>query len=161
MVELVFPGRTLTKPDDHDRTSKGDRLLPHNGKSIRIEVKSLQSGSVKRVGDDQWNGTFQCDASDCRPAKLPNGDVLKTTCLVLGAFDLLAVNLFEFGDKWRFAFVRPEDLPRSPCAKYTPEQRKHLLQTTPRITFPLRTPFQSEPWALLDAIVQEKAFGTR
>lgn len=48
MVELVFPGYTLTKPDDHDRTSKGDRLLEYKGQNIRIEVKSLQSADDAR-----------------------------------------------------------------------------------------------------------------
>jgi hypothetical protein len=42
-----------------------------------------------------------------------------TTNLVVGGFDLLAINLFEFGAEWRFAFAKNRDLPRSTFRKYT------------------------------------------
>jgi hypothetical protein len=86
---------------------------------------------------------------------LPNGDVIETTCLVVGEFDLLAINLFDFRQQSRFAFAKSTDLPRSPSRRYTPEQRQYLLQTTPKITWPLQPPYRDEPYGLLDELASE------
>ena len=82
----------------------------YQGTPIAVQVKSLQTNSVRRT-DKGYVGSFQCDASDKRPVRLPNGDVLQTTCLAVGGFDLVAVNLFEFGQQWRFAFAKNADPP--------------------------------------------------
>lgn len=74
---------------------------------------------------------------------------------MLGEFDLLAINLLDFGQQWRFAFVKNTDLPRSPYARYTAEQREHLLQTTPKISWPLQPPYRDEPFRLLDELASE------
>ena len=156
-VEMFFEAYHPAKPDDHDRSSKGDRIITYEGVSIRVEVKSLQSNSVRQTESGDYTGRFQCDASDSRMTTLQNGARLKTVCLAVGGFDLLAVNLFEFGQKWRFAFVHNFDLPRSTYRNYTPAQQRYLLQTTPKITWPLQPPYEPEPWALLDRIVREKS----
>jgi hypothetical protein len=79
----------------------------------------------------------------------------------MGILDLLAVNLFEFEQEWRFAFAKNRDLPRSRSSKYTPRQQKYLLATLMEITWPLKPPFQSEPFQLLDEIALEKAKGRK
>lgn len=152
LVRQWFAGYDLHKPDDHDRTRKGDRLITYKGHELSIEVKSLQSNSVVQTAGG-FNGTFQCDASDSRMVTFPDGTQVKTVCLIAGGFDLLAINLFEFGQQWRFAFVKNLDLPRSTFKKYTPYQQQYLLQTTPKIQWPLQPPFRDEPFALLDEIV--------
>lgn len=157
LVEMFFKSYNPTKPDDHDRASKGDRIITYKGVEVRVEVKSLQSNSVQRTPSGGYTGRFQCDASDSGMKTLPNGETLKTVCLVVGGFDLLAVNLFEFGQEWRFAFAHNSDLPRSKFRKYAPAQQEFLLQTTPPITWPLEPPYEREPWSLLDRIVREKA----
>ena len=91
---------------------------------------------------------------------MPNGRKIETTCLVVGEFDLLAVNLFQFEREWRFAFATNADLPGSRFSKYTPTERKYLLATLVEVTWPVKPPFQREPFKLLDEIVREKA-GTR
>ena len=90
-----------SKSDDHDRLQKGDRCITYKGKRLVIEVKSLQTRSVKNLGADRWLGKSQVDASDSREVIFPDGSTLKTTCLLRGEFDLLAVNCFAFGDQWR------------------------------------------------------------
>jgi hypothetical protein len=156
LVEMYFKDLSPEKPDDHDRRSKWDRSILYRSVRVRVEVKSLQTNSVQQTPGG-WKGRFQCDASDSRVVKLPNGRSLKTVCLVVGGFDLLAVNLFEFGQAWRFAFVHNFDLPRTKCRKYGRRERAYLLQTTPSITWPLAPPFEPEPWSLLDRIVREKS----
>src|ERR1035441_9706492 len=52
------------KDDDHDRKKKGDRRIVYKGKSLTIEIKSLQSAMVKKTGEDEWFGKAQVDASD-------------------------------------------------------------------------------------------------
>ncbi len=154
LMQKWFKEYPFKRYDDHDRTHKGDRWLTYRGRDFSIEVKSLQSNHVKRTPEG-WAGRFQVDASDCRTIDLPNGDSVQTTCLKVGEFDLVAVNLFEFGHEWRFAFAKNRDLPRSPSKKYTPEQRQFLLQTTPKITWPLAAPFRAEPFSLLDELASE------
>lgn len=146
----------VKKYDDHDRSKKGDLSVIYRDREILIEVKGLQTNSVEKTGDDSWTGTFQCDASDRREVTLPNGEKIKTTCLLAGEFDLLAVSLFQFGNRWRFAFASNSDLPRSAYSKYKPEIRPYLLKSNMKITWPLSPPWQKTPFPLLDRIVDKK-----
>lgn len=86
------------KDDDHDRMKKGDRRIIYKGRTILVEVKSLQTNSVKGFGDDTWQRKAQVDASDRRIVSLPDGSKLNTTCLLRDEFDVLAVNCFAFGE---------------------------------------------------------------
>jgi hypothetical protein len=139
------------KADDHDRKQKGDRVIGYKKRKYAIEVKSLQSTLIKY--DDQnsvWRGKTQVDASDRREIELPNGEIVNTTCLKIGEFDILAVNLFEFEQKWRFVFAKNSDLPRSKYKKYTEEQRSYLLATLIDVSWPPEPPFYSDLFDLLD-----------
>jgi hypothetical protein len=150
---------SLERYKNHDRTRAGDLGFRYKGVLVSVQVKSLQSSSVLKTKTG-YKGTFQCDASDRRLVRLPNGESVETTCLLVGGFDLLAVNLFEFGQEWRFAFAKNSDLPRTTSSKYTPEQRKFLLATSVRITWPLQPPFYEDPFTVLDTIVAEKSSKT-
>lgn len=147
--------RQLERFDNHDRTRPGDFGFLYQGRAISVQVKSLQSHSIRKTSQG-YIGTFQCDARDKRRVRLPNGQWVDTTCLVVGGFDLLAVNLFELEQTWRFAFARNTDLPRARSSRYTPEQRRYLLATTIRITWPLQPPFSDDPFPVLETIVAEK-----
>ena len=152
----------LHSPDDHDRELKADWIFEYEGEEILCEVKSLQSNSVKNFqtsnGDVEWSGKFQCDASDRREVALPNGETLETTCLVVGEFDILAINLFAFGQEWRWAFARNEDLPRTPYTGYTKDVRQHLIKGTMGITWPLQEdgPYYDNPWDVLALEVERR-----
>lgn len=139
---------------NHNRTHKADLVLTYKNAGVGVQVKSLQTNTVRKE-NGRWIGKFQCDASDSREVRLPNGDKITTTCLVVGEFDLLAVNLFEFNQEWRFAFARNKDLPRTTYSGYTPEQRKYLLSTMMDISWPLEKPFEPEPFRLLDQIAKK------
>lgn len=154
---LGHPGISeVGKADDHDRSKKGDRHILYKGADVVIEVKSLQTNTVRRLEDGTWYGKSQVDASDKRAVRLPSGKVLNTTCLVTGEFDLLAVNLFAFEEKWRFIFAKNDDLPRSTWRGYSPAQRKCLLSTLIEVTWPPKPPFYEDPFPLLDEIVRER-----
>lgn len=146
----------VSKIDDHSRTKKGDLILFYRQTNVHVEVKSIQTNSIRQRGA-HFVARFQCDASDRRRVRLPNGQEIETTCLVVGEFDLLAVNLFAFENRWVFAFARNLDLPRATSPKYTLEQQKFLLATQMEITLPLQPPYEPEPFRLLDEIVQDKS----
>lgn len=143
------------KYDDHDRTHKNDIAVSYKGHEFTFEVKSLQTNSIRKTGEFQ-TGNFQCDASDKRLVRLPNGETIETTCLLVGGFDLVAANLFTFREKWDFAFALNRDLPRSTSNKYTPKQQKYLLATSVKISWPLQAPFVTDPFVLLDTLISEK-----
>src|SRR3989338_165263 len=65
------------KYDDHDRSRKSDMVLTYKNTEISIEVKSLQSSTIKNE-NGIYTGKVQCDASDRRTIKLPNGKTLST-----------------------------------------------------------------------------------
>ena len=148
----------LHKSDNHDRARRGDLTFTYRGVEVTVEVKSLQPHSIRQT-EGGFTGKCQCDASDRRWVALPDGQRIETTCLVVGEFDLLAVNLFEFQQEWRFAFARNRDLPRSRFSKYTPAQRDQILATLVEVTWPLKPPFELEPFRLLDEIAAEKHTG--
>lgn len=145
----------VRKYDDHDRTRKSDIVFTYKGCDISVEVKSLQTSTIRKEGDT-YIGKTQCDASDKRPVKFPNGKILSTTCLLIGEFDLLAVNLFTFENKWNFIFSKNSDLPRSKYRKYTPAQRKYLISSLIEVSWPPKLPFTKDVFMLLDEIVKEK-----
>lgn len=152
--------RDIYKPDDHNRKRKGDLYIKYKGKEFRIEVKSLQTNDVQNLGGDNWVGKYQCDASDSREIGLPNGHVVKTTSLLVGEFDVVAVGLYQFGNTWRFAFAKNEELPRSKERKATKksssisaEDANYLIKGTLPITWPLKSPYTDDLFSLLDSML--------
>lgn len=103
---------SISKDDDHDRKKKGDLRVVYRGREFVVETKSLQTNSIKREGG-AFKGKAQCDASDRRLVNLPDGSSSSTTCLLVGEFDVLAVNVFGFFGEWQFVFALNEELPRS------------------------------------------------
>ncbi len=141
------------KDDDHDRRKKGDRRIVYKGHSFVVEAKSLQASSIEHK-DDGWFGKAQVDASDRREILLPSGDKVNTTLLLVGEFDILAVNVYPFEGKWDFVFASNQDLPRT--TRYTPAQRKYLLASLVPVTWPPRPPFVDNLYNLLDELVEER-----
>jgi hypothetical protein len=141
------------KDDDHNRKKKGDRRIVYKGKTFLIEVKSLQTNLVKQLGNDSWLGKSQVDASDSREVTFSDGSKLKTTCLLRGEFDILAVNCFAFGNQWRFAFALNQELPPNVYKKYTQAQQEQLLPTLITVEWPLKPPFADNPFELLNRLL--------
>lgn len=140
------------KYDDHDRKKKGDLVITYKGREFIIECKSLQTKMIKKLADGSYTGKTQVDASDRRRIGLPNGSKIATTCLLAGEFDILAVNLFAFENKWRFIFAKNQDLP-SNFKGYTKKQRKYLLATLMEVSWPPKPPFVADPFLLLDQML--------
>jgi hypothetical protein len=149
----------IRKDGDHDRKRKGDRTFSYKGKEIIVEVKSLQTNLVKGGPDTGWRGKSQVDASDCREVIFKDETTLKTTCLLRGEFDILAVNCYAFGNQWRFAFAKNVDLPQNTHKKYTAAQRQALLPTLIPVSWPPQSPFVTDIFVLLDELVAERERG--
>ena len=145
----------VIKHDDHDRKKKGDRVIRYKGQEFIFESKSLQSAMIEKT-EEGWIGKAQVDASDRREIVLPDNSRVTTTCLLKGEFDILAVNVFAFEEKWRFVFAKNSDLPTSSYRKYTPYQRQHLLATLVTVSWPPRPPFSDEPFTLMNEIIQKR-----
>ena len=145
----------VIKHDDHDRKKKGDRVIRYKGQEFIFESKSLQSAMIEKT-EEGWIGKAQVDASDRREIVLPDNSRVTTTCLLKGEFDILAVNVFAFEEKWRFVFAKNSVLPTSSYRKYTPYQRQHLLATLVTVSWPPRPPFSDEPFTLMNEIIQKR-----
>ena len=151
----------LYKPDDHDRSSKCDIILNYRGQQFRFEVKSLQTNTVRNTADG-LTAKFQCDAYDRRIIELPNGHIVNTTNLKFGDFDIVAVNLFAFTGNWDYAFALNRDLPHATQTRgknknaITKDDLKFLIKTSIEITYPLKHPFVSDPFVLMNQLLLDK-----
>lgn len=145
----------IGKPDDHDRTSKGDHIIEYRGQRFVIESKSLQSRMVEKDGD-VWRGRAQVDASDRRSIVLEDGTQIETTLLMVGEFDILAVNCFAFEQEWNFVFGRNRDLPRSRYRGYSQQVRNQLIASLVSVSWPPEPPFSSDLIEVLEQLVVER-----
>jgi len=151
-----FPGvKSMKKVNDHDRKKKGDLHIVYHNRVFSIESKSLQNTQTKFNENNQtWSGKAQVDASDNRTIILPNGQTLKTTLLLRGEFDILAVNCYQFERKWHFQFARNRDLPCSTYRKYTEEEQKSLISSLISVSWPVTPPFYSDLKVLLNEMLE-------
>ena len=106
-----------------------------------------------------YHGKFQCDGSDRRMVKFPDGTTLETTSLLFGEFDILAVGLFPFREKWEYAYILNRDLPKSAATKYTSSQRELLIASMIKIDWPISNPFKGDIYPLLDILHKEREAG--
>lgn len=75
---------------------------------------------------------------------------------MFGEFDIVAVNLFAFGGKWRYAFALNEKLPGTEDRKIAEDNRKYLIKSNIPITWPLKESFTENPFELLDELVERR-----
>ncbi len=145
---------TFSKDDDHKKT-KSDRTVIFKGRPVSIQVKSVQTNSI-RFADGLFVAKVQNDASDRRRVTLPNGAKLETTCYVVGEYDILAVSLHAFTGKWRFAFKENSKLRRTTSKKYTAKEQQYLLATLEIIQFPLDPTWTDDFDAILERVSRQK-----
>ena len=148
----------IGKFDDHDRKNKGDHVIRYRDERFVVESKSLQSRLIERDGDT-WRGRAQVDASDRRSVTLEDGSQLDTTLLMVGEFDVLAVNCFALEQRWRFVFAKNSDLPRSSYSKYPPEVRRQLLASLVPVSWPPEPPFTDDLFEVLDQLIIDRRVG--
>lgn len=151
--QLGIKMEDFKKYDDHDRSKHGDIWFDYHGREYSVECKCLQTNYCKYDEiTGSWTGKFQCDGSDACDITLDNGHTVNTVAYPFGLFDIVAVGLFAFGDRWAFAFVRSEDLvPRkyTKRSKIPEEDCPYFIQTMQNITLPLKAPYTEHILELL------------
>lgn len=159
LKELItlLPNISYTyKFDDHDRKKKGDLYIIYRGKAFDVESKSLQTNTIKFDEATQtWTAKTQVDASDRRDVLLSSGKKLNTTLLLRGEFDILAVNCFGFGGRWKFLFAKNTNLPSSKFKSYDEADRKELIASLVSVSLPVKPPFYESLKDLLDSMIEE------
>lgn len=137
------------KPDDHKKT-KSDRTFGYNGRQYTVQLKSIQTNTIRQATAGRFTAKVQNDASDRRKIKFKDGSVLETTCYLAGEYDILGVSLQPFEGKWIFAFKKNRELKRSTYRKYPPKVQKMLLATLEDIAYPLTPDWTLDIVSLLD-----------
>jgi hypothetical protein len=148
LVAIGVPVEDQRRDDDHAKT-KSDRTFKWVNRSYTVQLKSMQTNSIRQLDDGTFTAKIQCDASDKRPIKLPNGHTVATTCYQADEFDVLAVPLQPFLGEWGYAFRLNEALPRSTWRDYADEDRPFLLATLVPITWPLDDAWTTDLFGLL------------
>jgi len=141
LVDSGVRTEDMSRDRDHLKTSS-DRTITYQGHRLKVQLKSMQTNSIRQQEDGSFTARVQVDASDRREVKLPNGSVVNTTCYLAGQFQVLAVPLHPFTSSWTFAFRLNDTLPRS--SYYSPDVNQYLLKTLVAITYPLN---ESEGWS--------------
>lgn len=148
LVAHGVPMRDQRRDDDHAKT-KSDRTIVLDGRSYTIQVKSMQTNSIRQIALGGFKAGVQCDGSDRRRVILPNGHHIETTNYVAGEFMVLATPVHAFTGKWDFAFRLNSSLDRTTSSKYAVEDRQYLLKTMVPITWPLEAPWTMDLFSLL------------
>lgn len=153
-----FDVKGLYRPDDHNREeNKADLCFDYKGKRVRVQLKSIQTNSIKRSEENgKIYATVQNDASDRRKILLPSGETVETTNYKVGDYDVLAVPLYPFCGKWDFAYLLNTNCRHTTNNKYTDSQKQHLLATTETITFPLSPPWTKNLVEILERYISNK-----
>jgi len=142
----------IVKHDDHDRkANKADRTITYKGRSYSIQLKSMQTNSIKySETDGRLEAVAQNDGSDKRDVILEDGTKIQTTLYRRGDYDILAVPLFPFTGKWEFAYKRNRDCRLSTHSAYSKVAQAQLLASTEIITFPLDNTWTTDLLSLLN-----------
>lgn len=142
----------IIKPDDHDRkNNKSDRTVVFDNKTYKIQIKSIQTNSITwDIEKNVLQAYVQNDASDKRKILLPNGEEVITTCYLANEYDVLAVSLFPFSERWDFAYKRNTSCRKTNNKKHSETVRSYLLSTTEKITFPLTEEWTTDLLSLLN-----------
>lgn len=154
------------KPDDHNREEKGDWVMNYKGHRIAVEVKSLQTNSLRPQKSGRVAPKYQCDASDRRVVTFSDGSTVDTTALLVGEFDVLALNIHAFAGQWDFVFAKNADLPtmegatRGAAKDYTELQQKQLIKTLiPIDRNPDPSLYSFNPYAIMDSVIEDRRHG--
>lgn len=142
-IELV------SKIPDHSPV-KGDLLVTYKGESLKVEVKSLASDSVRYdVFNDTWQGKVRTKATDKRDVELEGVGTVRTSCLVKGQFDVLAISCMAVDGQWTYMFMDASFLPET--------ANPGLIQTSFTLN-PATTPgAQADPLKAFDSVLARRA----
>jgi hypothetical protein len=159
----------LRSPEDQDSADKGDWAFTWRDAPMKIEVKSLQTHTINAVDTAQtelvdedkesvqYRAGFHLKGTSDQRTIQYSGEEYRTTLMNLEDtdIDLMAVNLYKIKDKWDFAFLKVDDLPRSK-GNYPEGLRQKLARSQIRLTIPLREPFTADLYGLMDEVLEER-----
>jgi hypothetical protein len=158
----------LRSPEDQDAEDKGDWAFTWRGEPMKIEVKSLQTHTIDEIDTEQttleseteprrYRAGFHLKGSSDQRTELYEGEEYQTTLMNVenSEIDIMAVNLYKIKDKWKFAFLKIEDLPRSK-GNYPDGLREQLARSQIRLTIPLQEPFTDDLYGLMDEVLDER-----
>jgi hypothetical protein len=134
-------------PDQSEE--KGDLRVVYKGEILRIELKSIATDSVRHdVLNDTWQGKVRTKATDRRDIEIDGVGVIRTSCLIKGEFDILAISTLPVDGQWTYMFMDAAFLPET--------ANPGLIQTSFTLN-PLTTPgVQADPLKVFDSILAKK-----
>lgn len=92
-------------------TRRGDFLIKYQDKEITVECKSIQTGSVRFINNNFWEGSVLVKNVGRKEIHLPDIGPVYTSNLLKGQFDILAICCFAVRGEWKFVFMNNSDLP--------------------------------------------------
>jgi len=157
----------IRSPADQDSGDKGDWAFQWKSEPMKIEVKSLQTHTIEEVDSNQTNLTddsrkpiqykagFHLKGTSDQRKITHEGEEYNTTLMNVADtdVDIMAVNLYKIRDRWDFAFIKVEELPRSKGSSYPDSLRQKLARSQIKLTIPLQEPFTKDLCDLMDDFI--------
>jgi hypothetical protein len=147
---LTLPGVESVSKIRDQAPEKGDLKVVYRSVPITIELKSLQTASIRHDPiHDSWEGTVMVKNGDRREIITPDGKHFVTTNLIKGGFDVLGICCLAVNGEWEFQFMESRFLPEH-------DSIQGLIRTTFQV-HPLNTPcLTSSPLRVLESVYRLK-----
>lgn len=116
--------------------AKSDRTFKFKERYVSVQLKSPRTETIRAL-DTGFLSRIECSTSDKHVYNLPNGTNLSCRCVLVDAFDVLAVSLQPFTGNWQsFAFKKAKDLPLTTDKNVPQECRQYFLSRYHVMHFP-------------------------
>jgi len=149
------------KPDDHDKTKKGDRIVHYRDQDISIEVRAIVTKSIKKYsnlfGNTVWKGEFKTCCARTRKITFSDGSEQFTCNNPRNLVDIYCVCAYPCTKKWDFMYCLNTDIPScSSCKKFTQLQKEEVLQPIMQVSWPPTGVFTTDLNVVLEKAYLQK-----
>lgn len=154
------------KPDNQDRSEKGDVTVVFDGVSLKIELKTILSGNrktlkrnphqVNTVEGSYWRGRFKTRTSSYKTITFSDGSQLNTLCVPRKQVDVFGVCVRPMTGKWEYMYCTTTDLPGTENKEFTPLQQQELLKPEMYVQWPPVFPWTDSLESALERAAAQK-----
>lgn len=140
--------------DDHNKSETGDFSFCYKGHVFTtVEVKT-----AKRIQKDVYPFSSSASIShrDRKKVVFPDGSMVETGVILRNEYDILAVNMWHCFGQHVFVFAKLNDLPAETSKSFTEEQKKFIIKSTVKVSWPAVHPFYEDITQVLDSLIEER-----
>lgn len=154
------------KPDNQDRTEKGDLTVMFEDVSVKIELKTILTGNrvqkyrnpvqISNAQGTHWRARFKTRTSAYKTIKFSDGSEVNTLCVPRNQVDVFGICVRPITGRWEYMYCLTSDLPSNISSALTPLQQKELLRAEITVHWPPVDPWTDCLETVLERAVAQK-----